>query len=135
MKYSTGKPSITRTWVVGMDSRQADINGLLMQSPELRSRLAVWVRENISPAKRIYPDHSYNLKHLFSSDCGVYVNNDVFKAAMLLEGYAPVDQSALNWSYRIKVKADRAKWPATERVTFLWSETAADTAQQLNSLI
>jgi hypothetical protein len=131
---STNK-SITRTWVAGMDSRQADVTGLLMQSPELRSRLSMWIRENVSPARKTYPDTSYGLKHRFSSDCGVYVNNDVFKAAMLLEGYAPVDQGALNWHYRIKVKADRAKWPATERVTFLWSETAADTTQQLNSLI
>lgn len=127
--------SVTPTWFPGMDSGQADINGLLMQAPELCSRLAIWIRENISPSTRTYPSTSYGLKHVFSSDCGVYVNNDVFKAAMLLEGYGPVDPNQLNWSYRIKAKADRAKWPATERVTFLWSETAADTAQQLNSLI
>lgn len=54
---------------------------------------------------------------------------------MLLEGYGPVDRNQLNWSYRIKVRERRATWCALDRVGFLWSETAADTAQQLDGLI
>lgn len=117
------------------DSFPADVTGLLIQSPELQTRLSVWIRENVSPAKRTYPSTSYGLKHNFTSDCGVYINNDVFKAAMLLAGYKPVDQGEQNWRYRIKVKADRAKWPATEHIEFLWHERVTDTLQQLDGLL
>jgi hypothetical protein len=133
---STGKTTLPQHPVsYYRDSHHADVIGLLMQSPELQARLSVWIRENVSPAKRTYPSTSYGLKHNFSSDCGVYISNGVFKAAMLLAGYKPVDQGEQNWRYRIKVKADRAKWPATEHIEFLWHESVTDTAQQIDSLL
>ncbi len=133
---STGKTKLPQHPVsYYRDSHHADVIGLLMQSPDLRSRLSIWVRDNVSHAGRTYPETSYGLKHRFSSDCHAYITNDVFKAAMLLEGYLPVDTKEQNWRYRIKLKEQRKAWPSKERAQFVWSQSVTDTEQQLDGLI
>lgn len=52
-------------------------------------KACIWVQENLVPTKgTIYTDRSsYSLKHLMESDIGLYVTNNVFKAAMIELGY------------------------------------------------
>jgi hypothetical protein len=63
------------------------------------------------------------------------VNNGVFKAAMMLAGYHPINPLELNWSYRINVKQCREVWPMTTRIAFLWPKDVINTTQQLDNLL
>lgn len=70
-----------------------------------KQTLAEWIKSKIEPSKRIYWQRSsYGLKHDFERDTDIYVTNGEFKGAMLMEGFAPVNEKELNWYFKIKVK-------------------------------
>jgi len=70
---------------------------------EIKTELDWWIREYIRPAKAVNYSHtSYGLKHLFHSSTQIYVTNDQFKGAMLLNGYLSSDPEDLNWQYKIQ---------------------------------
>lgn len=61
-----------------------------------------WMRKYTQPAKTANKYRtSYGLKHIMSKMTGVYVTNNQFKDAMIIEGFYPVDETELNWRYRI----------------------------------
>lgn len=63
-----------------------------------------WIVAHISPRKSVNSRHSsYGLKHILHAHTGIYLTNNQFKNAMLMSGYMPEDQFALNWYFRIKV--------------------------------
>jgi len=62
-----------------------------------------WIYDNFVPRKTLLRGHtSYGLKHIFSSNTGIYVTNNQFKDAMLKSGYKPVDSNELNWRYCLR---------------------------------
>lgn len=63
-----------------------------------------WIAAHIVPRKTVNSRYSsYGLKHILQSHTGIYLTNNQFKNAMLLSGYMPEDQFALNWYFRIKI--------------------------------
>lgn len=63
-----------------------------------------WIVAHIAPRKTVNSRYSsYGLKHILQAHTGIYLTNNQFKNAMLMSGYMPEDQFALNWYFRIKV--------------------------------
>lgn len=80
-----------------------------------------WIKENIIPRKSaLYGLTSYGLKHYLENDTGIYLTSNQFKDAMLISGYMPVNQSELNWEYRISKKSPifRRRLAKTRRKLF-----------------
>lgn len=62
-----------------------------------------WIGNRIKQAKSENKHQSsYCLKHILQHETGLYVENDEFKGLMCRCGYAPVNPSALNWTFRIR---------------------------------
>lgn len=71
-------------------------------SVEDQAALAAWIAAHIQPSRRRFKQTSYGLKHVFErSPSGFYVTNGAFKGAMQAAGYAAIDETVVNWSYRI----------------------------------
>lgn len=65
--------------------------------------LLQWINEKITPQKTINKNmSSYDIKHQFSHDTGLYITNGQFKGAMLTCGYLPDNAHDVNWCFRIK---------------------------------
>lgn len=72
-----------------------------------------WIQKNVRKSNKIlHGQTSYGLKHLLEKDTGVYLTNNQFKDAMLLAGYCPVDEHALNWNYRIQLTKESGDNPS-----------------------
>lgn len=68
-----------------------------------------WIDKNLVHQKNFnYSRTSYGMKHIFSSDTGVYVTNDEFKIAMREMGYEAKDKKALNHIYRVSESKSKA---------------------------
>ncbi len=68
-----------------------------------------WIEINLVHQKRYnYNRTSYGIKHIFSSDTGIYATNDEFKTAMLEMGYSPKDKKALNHIYCVSESKSKA---------------------------
>lgn len=70
-----------------------------------QENVAQWIDDNIVPCgtPNIHLS-SYSLKHMLEQDTGIYLTNNQFKDALLMEGYEPVNPDDLNWIYKISVK-------------------------------
>ena len=81
--------------------------GLITDKPvEEQQQVMAWIRRNIPPRKTENQRHtSYGIKHILQHDTGIYLTNNEFKDAMMLAGYQPVDENALNWTYGISEKS------------------------------
>ena len=75
--------------------------------PENEQKAALdWIKTNIYPGKKVWESRSsYGLKHDFEHKSRIYMTNNQFKEAMLLCGFKPVDETELNWYYRIDRKS------------------------------
>lgn len=72
---------------------------------EQQALVKKWIYNNFVPSKSICSQTSYNLKHRFEDDTGIYLTNNQFKDAMLIfGGYEPVNENRLNWEYRVRFK-------------------------------
>lgn len=61
-----------------------------------------WIASHMEHIKSVNEKHSsYGLKHWLQADTGIYLTNNQFKHAMLIAGFDPVDETELNWLYRI----------------------------------
>lgn len=80
---------------------------LITELDEAEIQLAVeWIKNNIIPRKTPNPDHSsYGLKHRMEEETGLYTTNNQFKDAMLMCGFHPDNETALNWTYCISAKS------------------------------
>lgn len=67
-----------------------------------------WIHAHITPrATENDSRTSYGLKHDFQRDGGFYMTNNQFKDAMNQAGFLPVDETKLNWTYRINIQLNR----------------------------
>lgn len=84
-------------------------NHLLDQFSESEQRQVLsWIREHITPRSTENTSRtSYGLKHDFENDGGFYMTNNQFKDAMNQAGFLPVDETKLNWTYRINILKGR----------------------------
>ena len=82
-------------------------NRLLTNLSEDDQKIALdWIRKNIHPRKTpLASPTSYGLKHYLERDTKLYLTNNQFKDAMLMCGFFPVDEHALNWAYCISKKS------------------------------
>ena len=65
-----------------------------------------WIKDNIMPRKTPnYMHTSYGIKHRLQWETGIYMTNNMFKDAMLICGFSPVDTHELNWRYCISEKS------------------------------
>jgi hypothetical protein len=88
-----------------------DPAGFQKLKPEEQAALVDWIRAVLVSAKKVFRRNSYGMKHDF--DCepdGFYVYNGAFKGAMLAAGFHPVDESDLNWRFRVKPAHELARW-------------------------
>ena len=70
---------------------------------EEQKALVAWVGYNFDLAKNFYLGAtSYGFKHVYEYRAHIYVTNNQFKEAMLMNGFYPKDASELNWIFRIK---------------------------------
>ena len=80
---------------------------------ELKETILAWIGRRIRPASGLlYRLSSYNLKHMFSSDTGLYISNEQFKAVMIQAGFRRYNgffQSKVNDHYYIRVLKTRRK--------------------------
>lgn len=90
----------------GIPWTQGDEALLIELSKEEQKQVLDWIEENIIPRKTSYEGvSSYGLKHILTHDTGIYLTNNQFKHAMLLDGYEPVRTYMLNWHYCISKKS------------------------------
>ena len=69
--------------------------------PDERAEILSWIWRNLKPTRTaIHRSSSYDLKHRFEDDTGLYIGNGAFKGAMLEAGYGPVDPKERNWRFR-----------------------------------
>lgn len=75
---------------------------------EQQQALQHWIADTIRPATAVYKRRtSAGLMQLFEQTTnGFHVSNGQFKGAMLAAGYQPVDHTALNWLFHIRLTAD-----------------------------
>lgn len=85
------------------DSGFIDDELITLLSNEEIATVRKWISDHVKRSKKIYPNTSYGIKHLLESDTGIYLTNNQFKDAMLLEGYKPINPNELNWEYRISI--------------------------------
>ena len=76
-------------------------NYLLLGSNE-RYLLDIWVSLVIQPYKRYNIETSYGLKHEYTRDSGIYVNNGCMKGCLLQAGYEPDFYKDQNWCFCIQ---------------------------------
>ncbi len=75
-------------------------------SPEQQITLLMWIKYGLLPSKGINPHRtSYGLKQEFEWEAHFYLTNNQFKDAMLMCGFAPADETELNWRFRIKERS------------------------------
>lgn len=81
---------------------------------EVQNIVLDWVYWNFYPAQKLYTHrNSYSLKHVLQRRTQIYLSNNQFKEAMLMNGFWPRDPKELNWFFyiqagspAIKVQAD-----------------------------
>ncbi|SPF47575.1 conserved hypothetical protein [Candidatus Desulfosporosinus infrequens] len=72
-------------------------------SKDMKELLSWWLKEFVRPEKHYnHQQSSYRLKHLFEQVVHEYLSNGQLKMAMLKAGYKPLDQSELNWHFKIR---------------------------------
>ncbi len=71
-------------------------------SEAVKEAMACFIGLAMAPRDNVGPGSSYGMKHDFERATGIYVNNDVFKGAMLAAGYEPVNRDDLNWTFRVR---------------------------------
>lgn len=65
-----------------------------------------WIKSSIIPRKTPNLNQSsYGLKHRMEKETGLYTTNNQFKDAMLMCGFHPVNERAINWTYCISEKS------------------------------
>jgi len=78
-----------------------------------------FISECVQPYRREHKTSSYGLKHqveIYNKAGGIpayYVSNDSFKEAMSQCGYKPIDPTAVNHTYKIKVLNRYKTYPLT----------------------
>lgn len=68
--------------------------------------LIYWIESRIFPARKVWHETSYGLKHRFTSPSnrnGYYISNGVFKGAMVFCGFQPIDRREQNWRFKIHI--------------------------------
>lgn len=84
--------------------------------PEQQTTLVDWIRAVLVPTKTVFRRNSYGMKHDFDREPdGFYVKNGAFKGAILAAGFQPVDESDLNWRFRVKPAHELARWEQRQR--------------------
>ena len=70
-------------------------------------RVIEWIKTSIIPRKTPTPyKTSYWLKHRMERELDdIYTTNNQFKDAMLMCGFYPVNEAALNWVYGISLRS------------------------------
>lgn len=77
---------------------------------EEQKALVAWVGYNFDLAKNFYLEAtSYEFKHVYEYRAHIYLTNNQFKEAMLMNGFYPKDASELNWIFRIKKSSSAFK--------------------------
>lgn len=77
---------------------------------EEQKALVAWVGYNFDLAKNFYSGAtSYGFKHVYERRAHIYLTNNQFKEAMLMNGFYPKDASELNWTFRIKKSSPALK--------------------------
>lgn len=69
--------------------------------------LNAWIVNQLEPykIKTFTPVTTYRLKHLFeNSKNGFYISNGAMKGALLIAGFVPKDEFALNWTFQLSKK-------------------------------
>lgn len=78
--------------------------------PEIQNIVLDWVAWNFFPAQKLYPYRtSYGLKHVLQKRTQIYLYNNQFKEAMLMNGFWPRDPSELNWVFYIQASSPAIK--------------------------
>jgi hypothetical protein len=105
-----------RDEVAERDREANDPAGFQKLEPEQQTALVDWIRAVLVPAKKVFRRNSYGMKHDFDREPdGFYVYNGAFKGAMLAAGFHPVDESDLNWRFRVKPACELARWEQRQR--------------------
>lgn len=72
---------------------------------EQKQILDTWIKTSFEASRKEYDGgSSYPLKHHFSRECGFYISNAQFKAAMLEAGFPPLDPEKQNWHFKMTEK-------------------------------
>ncbi len=98
---TTARPN---RWEVYKKEREANSPAqfLELESAE-QAALVDWIKSVLVPAKTPFRRNSYGMKHDFDREPdGFYVRNGAFKGAMVAAGFPPVDETELNWRFRVR---------------------------------
>lgn len=104
-KHTKRKPMVSRI-VNGRSYTDGDKRMFTDLTKDQQEKLDAWIDRNICPQKT--PNNyrtSYGIKHYAERNLGFYISNNQFKDAMLLYGYKPVNETELNWHFRISEKS------------------------------
>lgn len=70
---------------------------------EIQNIILDWVFWNYFPAQKLYRyKGSQQLKHVLGKRTQLYISNNQFKEAMLMNGFWPRDPSEVNWVFYIQ---------------------------------
>jgi len=71
-------------------------------SKDMKELLNWWLNEFVKPEKHYnHIPSSYRLKHLFEEVVHEYLSNGQLKMAMLKAGFEPLNQTVLNWHFKL----------------------------------
>jgi hypothetical protein len=91
---------------VSTESPFFDDELLTDEDKETQKKVLKWIKQHCIRTKTINRRHSsYGLKHILERDTGIYLTNNQFKHAMLIEGHNPTNENDLNWYFRIGNRA------------------------------
>lgn len=106
MKYMTAKEieawknewleKILKECKVAFETLPVETQGLLLD----------WINKGFLKTKTISNRYtSYGLKHQFENDTKIYIDNEMFKHAMLLSGFEVKNKFDLNWCFNLSLKS------------------------------
>lgn len=94
-------------------------------SDDVKEILRDWIYNNFDPSGQYHKNSSYEIKHKFQRDTGIYIFNGAMKGGFLDAGYEPRDWEEQNAYYKIRPRV-RAKRPRNA-----WRKTTQELEQRL----
>ena len=109
---TTGTTARPTRWERYQKEKEANSPAQFLElEPAEQAALVDWIQSVLVPAKTPFRRNSYGIKHDFDREPdGFYVRNGAFKGAMLAAGFPPVDETELNWGFRVRPAKILSRW-------------------------
>ena len=87
-----------------LSSKYNDYKQFERLTKEEQAHLIEWIEKRVKPFEtKRYNEHlrSYQMKHIYEAETGVYLTNGQFKGGMLSAGFEPFDYDSMDWRFKV----------------------------------